>query len=331
MTKHDQYDNLIAQYLTGEISPAEKSELMTWVEASTANREYFDHMQALWGAAEPPATEFFEKNWESSWDKVEEAIQPVAKVRRLRGRFFRMQLAAVLLIGIGLSFWYFFLQEGEPEWKTIQTASAEKTEVLLPDSSRVWLNANSQLRYDPEFSDRVVWLEGEGFFDVTHQAGATFSIRSGEAVTTVLGTSFNVRAYPEEKKISVSVVTGKVQLANAVDTKEAVVLQAGQSASLDEAKKSPEIDEEPAVNAPSWHTQVLRFDDELMLEVVQALEMQFGKEIRLDNPAIGNCHYTGNFKTNDLTEIMNALSFALRLEMETRGDSIVLSGEGCNQ
>ncbi|MCB0705391.1 MAG: FecR domain-containing protein [Saprospiraceae bacterium] len=331
VTKQEKYNDLIAKFLAGESTPEESSELMTWMEASESNRAYFDTMEAVWSAAEPTSETFFENDWESSWTQVENAIQakPEAKIRPIRSRFFQLQIAAVLLIGLGLSIWYFWQNTAEPVWTNIQTAQAETRAVQLPDGSMVWLNSNSELRYDPGFNPRIVYLEGEGFFEVTHQNGATFQIRSGDAVTTVLGTSFNVRAYPEEASVSVSVVSGKVRVEHAEQSDGAVLLTAGESASLQNDAEEPQIDELPAVNAPSWHTLELKFENQLVKEVVQQLEISYHTKIVLENPAIGNCHFTSVFKTKSLDDILNVLAFTLRLEVKEENQTYILQGAGC--
>ncbi|CAG5000120.1 hypothetical protein DYBT9275_02394 [Dyadobacter sp. CECT 9275] len=95
-----------------------------------------------------------------------------------------------------------------------RTARGEKTTLTLPDGSKIKLNAGSRIVYQSDFGrkNRDLTLEGEAFFDVTHDTSRPFRIRTGGLTTTVVGTSFNISAYEENPIIKVAVLTGKVRV-----------------------------------------------------------------------------------------------------------------------
>ncbi|HRQ51100.1 MAG TPA: FecR domain-containing protein, partial [Agriterribacter sp.] len=98
----------------------------------------------------------------------------------------------------------------------VNTGTAERKTVQLPDGTQVWLSPSTLLEYPPAFEGgtREVKLSGEAFFEVAHDASQTFIITSDNIQTKVLGTSFNIQAYHNQKKIAVMVVTGKVKISN---------------------------------------------------------------------------------------------------------------------
>ena len=114
-----------------------------------------------------------------------------------------------------------------------------KSQVRLPDGSVVWLNAGSKLTYfnNSFIKNRVVMLEGEAYFDVTHKDNRQFVVRTSDVDVKVYGTQFNVKSYPEESEITTTLVSGKVALEWTKSSKsESVFMAPNQVARLDKSK-----------------------------------------------------------------------------------------------
>ena len=131
-------------------------------------------------------------------------VQP--KIRRLNWAWSVAAAIAVLLVAS----WWIFLRERTPDTFAISTQTNESRSITLPDESKVVLNENSTLSYHYAGDIRKVVLSGEAFFDVAKDPRHPFVIQSEDVETKVLGTSFNIRAYPDEGKVKVSVKTGRV-------------------------------------------------------------------------------------------------------------------------
>ncbi|MEK7257518.1 MAG: FecR domain-containing protein, partial [Bacteroidota bacterium] len=341
MNQADQHTELIAKYLAGEIQPGERQFLFDWVQAQPENQQFFDEMVQVWSLTADAGAPGFEVNLEQAWQKVEAGIaeQPLgigqvnggAKIVSLPERrvannyrlFFR--IAAVFAV-LALGIWWFSKQAPAPQLVEVQTQTNQKQEITLPDGSRVWLNENTKIAYNPTFEKRRVSLEGEAFFDVEKMAGKPFEITSGEATTTVLGTSFNVRAYPAEDKIEVTVREGKVKLAVTKQPEKTVLLEEGESGFFDKKEKAVvEVDEKIA-NADAWKTQRLDFNDDLLKDVFLTLERYFDVKIEAANPAILECHYSSPFEQPKLETILNVISTTLNLEVTQEGSVYKFSG-----
>ena len=341
---NDKFLYLTSKYLAGELSDAEREELFAWVNASEVNKAAFDEMQELW-ALSADVEEDFEADVSVAWDKVaKRTIAKEAKIVRYPWSKQLLRIAAVIFVVVGA---YWVLENWTQTAPDIiyQTAANEKTQITLPDGSQVWLNENTKIAYAEKFDPRVVKLEGEAFFDVQHlDENQPFEISSGDTKTTVLGTSFNVRAYPEEQRVEVTVETGKVAFEK-VEVKEAnkkekpkeeategtkkVVLNAGDSGLFDKVERSINKKVVKNENANAWRTGQLLFENTELRDVKEALERYFDIKINASDEKILNCHHTGVYQKPELEQIIEVLKFSLGIEVEKNENVFTLSGEGC--
>lgn len=211
----------------------------------------------------------------------------------------------------------------------MKTSDSEQKEVTLPDGSHIWLNDHSTLTYDANFEDRNVNLEGEAFFEVEHMENRPFTIHSGDVTTTVLGTSFNVRAYAAEKQVEVTVETGRVALAPIDEKKKPVVLPAGTSGIFDKKIREVRVAKEKMPNALAWKTHFLYFDETLMKDIIETLERYFEVDISVSTKSIYECHYTVSFEEPRIEEVLSVLAGTFSLEITRKNGGYLLSGEGC--
>ena len=350
MSHFEKYSTFIAKYLAGEITPAEEQELFAWKEEDAANQTFFEEMVKIWAITEGAEVTPFEANLDSAWGTIENQtgatvselqgpgtgstdleITPSPKILHLSKIVRRWSVAAAILIAIGAIGWWLTREPAlpQPQIVEVRTFDKEKKEVVLPDNSHVWLNENSRLAYDPHFEPRHVTLEGEAFFQVERLVEQPFEITSGQATTRVLGTSFNVRAYPAEDKIEVTVKTGKVALAVTKKEVTSVLLEAGQSGVVDKAEESVKVAVQKIENADAWKTQQIRFNETLMKDIIETLNRYFDVEIEAENPMILECHYSSTFPQPDLEGILAVIGTTLNFEYRKDGNHYILTGKGC--
>ena len=346
----DQYSELIAKFLAGESSLAEKEELFSWTKEDQANQQFFEEMEQVWSMTEGADTSPFEADMDTAWAMIDQSTvsssqsavrsrqsaiggqsfdQSSAKVIPLSKKFSRWSIAAAILLLAAFGLWWMGQQPRVPLMVEVQTVEGEKKEIPLPDGSKVWLNENSKLSYPENFAERNVALEGEAFFDVEPMEESPFTISSGEATTSVLGTSFNVRAYPKEEKIEVTVETGTVALAVTNQAATTVKLPAGTSGIVHKKEATVERVEEKLQNAVAWKTLKLDFDEDLMKDVITTLERYFGTEIKVSNEMILECRFTSPFDQPNLDEILEVVSASVGVEIKKDGSYYILMGNGC--
>ncbi len=353
------HTEVIAQYLAGDLSPQEEKELMTWVEADANNQTMFDEMVKLWSFTGEHSPEI-KVDTAEAWSKLALKLEgkqanrskseefdtsvtktkivgksvekPNVKVVSINKWTPLLRIAAIALLVFGAAFWY--MNKGGSEVTSqillAQTMNDERKEVILPDGSTVWLNQNSSLTYDKGFEPRTVALKGEGFFDVKKMDGKLFEIISGDAKTTVLGTSFNVRAYPNEGTVEVTVETGKVALEYKSKAYDRVLLVAGESGSFDKPKQVVAKVDTKISNANAWRTRELAFSEDIPLsEILNDMERYFGITIKA-KPEIQRCTFTSGTTKNPVAkDILDAMVYGLNLKLEKTSTGYQLSGEGC--
>lgn len=232
-----------AKYLKGNITVNEKIAFEEWLSADPDHQREFEQLKKIWEYSDLRLSSE-ESLTEQQWVKLEKRLQeddqkPSAKVvsfQRKRLYYVAASLALFVIAGYYFLFSYtdFGPKElGLPRIKTedpiqVRTQLATSDEVkafILPDGSKVWLDDNSTLSYMDDFnvSERRVKLKGRAFFDVQKDSSRVFTINARNTNITVLGTSFNVSAVPDDNKVEVTVVTGLVSFSVNRGSKEAKV------------------------------------------------------------------------------------------------------------
>ncbi len=204
----------------------------------------------------------------------------------------RWSMAAAAVLVLGLLFWW---NTGSPLKRNI-TARSEFKYLLLPDSTQVWLNAASTLEYPPEFASgiREVYLSGEAYFDVQHADKIPFVIHTGDVSTTVLGTAFNIKAYPGLNNVIVAVNRGKVSVR--YGKRQAATLTEGQRLRVDrEATAEPAVKTTVTEAAP-WKLGNLAYDNETLEDIARDLERVYNVHIRILEPGVAQTRISTSFR-----------------------------------
>ena len=323
--------DIAARQLEGKASAAEQEELRRWLEKDPSHKAQYQEQEQIWVlTTRPPAPKV---DTRAAWQKVkagitkEEKKQP-GKLVHMLPMVLRVAASVAFLFGlIWLSKTLFFPYFG---MEVIESGSSSLS-VMLPDSSQVWLNRESKLVYDQDFDgeERMVQLEGEAFFEVKKDPQRPFIIRTKATITRVLGTSFNLRAYPEEAAVELVVATGKVAFASRTTQSEALVTP-GYAARLDRETATIEKYSSQNANAWAWKSGRLEFEGASLKEVLQDLERYYGVELQLQNPAMANCRFTGRFEDASLEGVLQVLQATLQLDYSRQNDqTFTISGQGC--
>lgn len=196
--------------------------------------------------------------------------------------------------------------------------------ILLPDSSRVWLNPSSRLEYPERFIgyDRTVQLEGEAFFDIHKDAAHPFRVKSGKLTTRVLGTRFLVRAFPD-KPAEVTVMAGKVSVTASGDSATALILTARQKGVFSQAAGQVARQDVATSVIKRWQQADLSFDNIRLTEVLSALNKKFEVHIDCAEQQIGDYTINADFNKQELTDILEMLEKSLNIHYEIADDSTI--------
>ena len=207
----------------------------------------------------------------------------------------------------------------------------QKLTVFLSDGSKVKLNAESRLTYTKPFDDekRVVYLEGEAFFEVAADPEKPFIVRTSELETRVLGTSFNVKAYPEDGRIDVAVKSGKVsvtsqKIKNSDILGNNVVLSPTEMASYSQKENQFRVSVYDEKEVLSWSDGTLYFNNATMAEFVAKLERWYGIEIVVARKTPVKKGIVGEFKDQSLEEILMGTHEASEFSYEFKNGKVII-------
>jgi transmembrane sensor len=233
--------------------------------------------------------------------------------------------------------WLFFRQPAAdqqlPLSKTIEkyNPKGQKLTVFLSDGSKVKLNAESKIRYQKPLDEdsRVVYLEGEAFFEVVPDKSRPFIVRSANLETKVLGTSFNVKAYPSEQHINVAVKTGLVSIINTEQKlaniqNKSIVLSPTEMASFSVENNDISVTTYDPKEVLSWSEGVLYFNDATMEQFVSELERWYGIDIVIERKIEISKGIVGEFRDQSLEEILLGTHEASQFEYEFKNDKVII-------
>jgi len=192
----------------------------------------------------------------------------------------------------------------------------------LPDGTRVWLNENTEIEYPKKFSgnERAITLKGEAFFEVKRDPSHPFVITSGSIKTTVLGTSFTVKAY-DNIEPEVNVRTGKVKVES---DKNTVFLVRGDKA-IYKAETSILNKQKSAVLEPNWKKVLIYVDDLTLAEVIAKLKTDHNFEVNYLDENLKNLKMKGTLDTRQgFYETLQTIAFALEIKIRPAGNNTYL-------
>jgi transmembrane sensor len=338
-------EELLAKFLSDEVSDVEKAEVESWIGRSAENEAVFQSDRDIMQKARLYYhTRKFDPD--AAWKKVEGEINQSAgtdkgnhtpRIVILRRRFLRV--AAILFLAVMLGSVGFYLGFRQQKTAVFTEVISNEQQVLhgvtLPDGTVVTLNSNSKLRYPKQFKGKLrkVTIEGEAFFEVKPDASKPFVITAGNAQIKVLGTSFNVCARPGDKTVEVTVETGKVQVGCrelAQQPCNNLILTPGEKGVLftsDNALKKS-LNENP--NVMAWKTHDLVFNKTRLSEVIDDLEKVYHTDIQLSDPSLNNLVLTSHFNNQSIDFILEVIRLTFNLELSAQNGQYFLTAASNN-
>lgn len=200
-------------------------------------------------------------------------------------RYFWRIAAAVLVLVLPLAGYWGGKQNMENAFAdiVIEAPVGARTCMYLPDGTQVWLNSCSRLTYSQGFgiNDRNLKLEGEGYFEVSHNEQLPFIIHTQEVDVTVLGTQFNFKNYADDSEASVSLLSGKVKLSNHLRQEETLYLQPNEKVTLNKLTGEMKTTRTQVQNSKIWTHDELFFDEELLEDIAKKLMRNYDVKIEV--------------------------------------------------
>lgn len=260
-----------------------------------------------------------------------------------------LKLAAAIIIVPFVSFGVFFFMDGtDNNISSLKTGNAsavekrinpigQKSVLFLRDGTKVWLNAASKISYAKDFikqNTRDVYLEGEAFFDVAHNAEKPFIVHTSSIKIKVLGTSFNVKSYSDEKTIETTLIHGKVRIEQSDKNGNRigdVELKPNQRAVFNKESKIINIKEIVADNSGSWRRERLVFDEESIDNVILQMERWYNIKIHVENKGNLDCKLTANIEKESLEDVLKLIETSHGIRYTIAGSEVFIEGTLCEK
>lgn len=258
-----------------------------------------------------------------------------ARLFTLKGTWLKYAAVIALLVISGIALWK---QHGIPNKNTpvaevsvnfilSSTEKGQKRNLVLSDGTRIKLNSESSIKFPEKFngSIRAVYLEGEAFFEVARDTSRPFIIHSGRLATKVLGTSFNIKAYPENEEMRVAVVTGKVQVTAIQEAQESAILLPNDMFTTNNLTKEVYIARNTDISKEiAWKDGILLYTDISLSEIITDLERWYGVKFIVEKGISKKATYSGTFDNQNLENVMMGLSYSSNFKYRIEGRKVYL-------
>jgi len=323
-------DQQIASFLSGNITPSENEELQQWLSLSAENKKTFDDSAKVWANSPSQLTQSL-----INQDKVLVQGQIIAQstLQLKRDRVIKhfLRVAAILIGPVMLAVgWYIGNSNYSSEalsWNTVTAPKKHIATCTLADGTEIWLNAGSTLSYpsaDPS-DKREVKLTGEGYFKVTKNAKKPFFVITKQATVKVLGTVFNMKAYPEEDQIVTTLEDGSVEFFTQNSGNTSLRLRSGEQAVYNTNNGKTEINIVEASMFSEWRSDKFIFKDADLKTINTELERLYDIKIYIKNPRLEKLRFRGMFSYDqDLLDAFETLRLSVKLNYTIKGREVWL-------
>lgn len=352
-------ENIIIKFLSGQASLEEANEILHWKNKNDENKRTYKEIEAAFNTSEIVMNpEKFDAS--DAFQKIKLKLQKskIISFRKSKLRQF-VGYAATAIIAIGLT-WFsqklFFAESGPMQiaknYQSVETPSGAKSIITLGDGTKIWLNANSKLKYPAHFSNekRIVELEGEGYFDVAKEKSRPFEVHTSNLNIQVLGTVFNLKSYPGEGLVETTLIEGKVALYKITNEKEQEIFQLKPNqqalfikkegflttdemiaANLYKDESTTRSSEKLVVNdivdidaITAWKDGNMIFKNETFESIAIKLERRYSAKIIFKDEAVKGYRFSGKFDEISIEQALKALRFASAFSYEIEEEKIII-------
>jgi ferric-dicitrate binding protein FerR (iron transport regulator) len=324
MEKND-YIRLFEKFLDKQATSDEVKLLIEWLKKDNAFNHWADEQ---WLAA---PEELDPVRREALFHRIQVRInresKPAARTYSLRQWLIRTAAMWILLIATGTMGTLLYFQSAERtdmQDTILLVEKGQKAGIILPDGTKAWLNSDSKLTYGNDFNrkERLLHLEGEAYFEVAPDQKRAFIVQANELSVKALGTSFNLKSYPDETEISATLITGKLEVKSA---NSEVILYPNEKSTYH--KQSLAMEKAAVYDAKEyvqWKNNTLSFDAETFENIAKILERHYNIRIVFESEALKGYKFTGKPNNTSLESILQILSQTSPLLYEMKDSEIIL-------
>lgn len=317
----------ISAKLKNEAGTDDIRQIQEWLDLSPENPVTLTEIVNIWSITRKQP-EYYQPDLTYNWNKLIERINPKPARKISSGLILRWVAAAAILALVFLAGFsmndYFGSTPSEVTYSRVIAPKGNKTLLVLPDSSKVWLNSGAELWYPSNFtaSNREVWMKGECYFQVEKDPIHPLVVHGTKLQVKVYGTSFNLKEDEKMDLSNVTLVSGKVEVMNLQSSKMAELVPGQQFVFQ---KGSGEVHRAENMEAlTSWVNNILIFKNQPFDEVISYLSGWYGVNIKFDRNLYNHHKYTFKVKTESLREVLELITIITPIDYEIEGDQITI-------
>ena len=324
------FEDLMIDYLSGNISEMDQQHLSELLKSNRDFKMRFDEMLKIRAMSYVPG---IEAQKQSNYNKILEQINDTPIFNNTRSRFsnFRNIVAIIaLVISVSVASYYIYSDISSPadtafQYETFSPVGSQ-TKIILPDSTVVWLNSGTSLKYNKAYGkkNREVTLVGEGYFEVTKDKSKPFIVQTDSLNVNVLGTVFNVRAYNDDADVTVNLIEGSVNIS--LPKKVGLFsMKPNEKLVFNKQTKKIETSEVDASRSSLWTTGKLCFVDATLEQISKDLERKYDVKIQIASEKIKNELFSGSLNLNlSLKEVLAYIDVDKKFSINQSGDTIYI-------
>lgn len=326
-TDRQKAEYILSKLQESDISPALLTQIQGWLLSGDTQPEkerlLNDLFEEIFDQKIGNRTPRAYRMLEAYKSRMEREKRPVARRIPLRRR--RLFQAAAVLIPLAvvagtLLLWVGRTSVAEPV--TAFSAGDAPRKIRLADGTRVWMNEHTRLRCAKDFTDkRAVTLEGEAYFEVTPDTRHPFTVRAGDLAVTVLGTTFDLKAYPEDAETTVSLFEGRVQVED--PRQDITILDPQQRLTYNKKTGKSEVARFDPADPPRWMKKSVTLEDASLGKVLEAVG-EFYRVRIVDESALPETQVTMEINEDfTLDETLQVIQFMIKgFRYEIDGDTV---------
>jgi ferric-dicitrate binding protein FerR (iron transport regulator) len=332
--------SFLKKFREGRCSKEEARQVLAWLSTVEAEIYFSNQADLSWNdykltnlPSELKNQEFEKLAHRLNLNQAKKEQRKVSvKSRRLLPVFLKAAAAITLIVMAWFGVQQFDYREhvvaGQTKpsgWIEKRANPGQKLTIYLNDGSKVMLNAGTTLKYNSKYGDssRNIFLQGEAFFEVVKDSVRPFTVHTGNFSTTALGTSFNVRAYENEPKIEVALVTGKVKVEHTEATDSGAILEMGDGIRFDKQDLNLSRYRFDPLVATGWKDGVIYFKEAGNQEIFDKLALWYGVEFQVERQP-DTWVYTGEFRDMSLEEVLSGLSYVKDFEFQLKNGLVII-------
>lgn len=305
----DRYSELFDRFFGGKTTPEEEKALLQIINDGE-NGLFDNYCRSKWGSVSDEISE--ERLLRIKSQLLKKISRKDCRGSRMRWtpqvrRIAYTAVVAVILVLTLQTGWYIAQYRSLDVIETI-TEAGQKSHIILPDGSRVWMNSASKVSYNSDFNvnNRDISLQGEAYFEVAACHDHPFVVKVQDVSVTAIGTKFNVKAYSEDRTIVTTLVEGKVVTES---SGQSLMLAPNQEAVYDKVSGLiSKADLQDAAHAVPWMQNGILLQDHSLEEIAVILERMYNVNVVFDDDRVRKYSFTGLIRNNSLSNILELIS-----------------------